>query len=1287
MVFTAQRAVVSSFYDTNFLFSQVCDGPDESFHIHCDIAVLEAFFMPSEYTTPQAPREGPRKGSCNPSASPNAITFLRSAEHRKHATKRFHLAEPNGQIMKYAMPNISRWHHESVEVANLAHMAQILETRRKDPSCCLIRDELNADINANQPVLRRGENRSDGTFHVVPRSWLILDVDNFGLDGLDVRLDPERAIQKFMKKLAIYEPGMEGVGHYWMMSSSCGVENGNKLKAHIVVWLDKPTDSKTLKRWANAINKAAGHEMLDQSLYDAVKPHFFADPIFRGYVLDPINQRTGFFKGGNASITPATASIRSARSATTSNKSAINNLEATGVGLGHAPGFEGWLARIGDGAERDGFYIPIRSAIASYIGTHGREGTDPQALKARIREVALVSPRSPGREHKLQQRISDPELDVLIRGALDKFGEKQQAAIPFVDLATDLPGRPPADLLPGAEASSILEDMTQAWIATAADNGHESPVSAFKVTSGAGKTRAVIKALTTLPKLKYKAVDIYVPTHKVAEEVAKDLRAAGQGVRVQVMKGRAFEDATAEPGTPERHPMCRKWELAKDLGKRGLPVGQSLCKYQPVGGMPQQCEHYSTCAYYLQFFQGPGIRIWPHTALSSVLPAGLKKPDLAIIDETFWSETVRSTDFSPDLLDQAAQSIEREEQDRLDGFDEVYDLPGNNIDSPPPRAPETHNSLRLCHTALTCDLPILTLLRELSINAPTLKALAKKMNKTKAAPCTPEMDMKKQRAAIADALESNDWQIAKMVSLLAEEMEERPDGKDARRVRLDVKRGVDADGREVKTEHIYLDWFSDFRKRRGLITDKRKRVTPILCIDADADERILQTIFGEDFAGVVSVDAERKAEVVQVADRTFSNMRLNNADDPTLRRKILDIAGLEAIGGRKVLVVTIKAAEELMRADGAIPKGVEIAHFGGLRGVDGYKDYDAVIIAGRNQPAVDAFEGAARALWWRREADIAHVENWDAKQTRGLFLKDGRCAAVETSVHPDPDVQHLIEQVREAETRQAIDRLRLVHTDDPKRVVLLSSVPIGIPVDEVAQWDTLRPNAVYSALGRFGGVLPLSSAWLAEHATDLFSTPKAAKRAVEKLKSPHPYNKVLLKAEGLFNLEHKRAKQRRWSRALVHPRETAPHDKLRSLLGDALQFREVQNTCETTSPKPEVRPPAPRVADDKLRRIWEIHEGLFDAMVLTDLVKHFPDDFATPADIHAELQAAEAINAFPYDKGPQRVYRAGMRDGRTKLFIASDLHAARMELESCYGPVGHIAGVEAAIAHGSEHPI
>jgi len=62
------------------------------------------------------------------------------------------------------------------------------------------------------------------------------------------------------------------------------------------------------------------------------------------------------------------------------------------------------------------------------------------------------------------------------------------------------------------------------------------------------------------------------------------------------------------------------------------------------------------------------------------------------------------------------------------------------------------------------------------------------------------------------------------------------------------------------------------------------------------------------------------------------------------------------------------------------------------------------------------------------------------KRVRHYLMRNGGTKGAEVSVHPDARVQAVVEQSREAEMLQAIDRLRLIHTKRRKTVYILCSI-------------------------------------------------------------------------------------------------------------------------------------------------------------------------------------------------------------------------------------------------------
>ncbi|NYZ11186.1 hypothetical protein HL658_01385 [Azospirillum sp. RWY-5-1] len=265
--------------------------------------------------------------------------------------------------------------------------------------------------------------------------------------------------------------------------------------------------------------------------------------------------------------------------------------------------------------------------------------------------------------------------------------------------------------------------------------------------------------------------------------------------------------------------------------------------------------------------------------------------------------------------------------------------------------------------------------------------------------------------------------------------------------------------------------------------------TPVLLLDASGDPELASRALGLGGLDCRTWRIARNAHFTQISSRTMSRGQVlgstNQTADQnaaTLRRQILEFMVARAAGANgPVLVVSYKGyAEEA--ADALTAAGVPAIglHFGKLRGQNGAQACSMAFIIGREQPARDA-EHAARAVFARDPEPLTAWEGEPVLQSRRYRMRDGSVEVVETPVHPDPRVQRVLEQSREREIEQALDRLRLIHNPAPKRVFVLTAIPLDIVVDEVIEWrDRMAEEDAITTLWRTWGVVPTGARRLAE---------------------------------------------------------------------------------------------------------------------------------------------------------------------------------------------------------------
>ena len=223
------------------------------------------------------------------------------------------------------------------------------------------------------------------------------------------------------------------------------------------------------------------------------------------------------------------------------------------------------------------------------------------------------------------------------------------------------------------------------------------------------------------------------------------------------------------------------------------------------------------------------------------------------------------------------------------------------------------------------------------------------------------------------------------------------------------------------------------------------------------------------------------------------------------------------------------------------------------------------------------------AIWYdtkepirRIGPDLSGRYNYLTRQRRYQFA-DGRIKSGSVSVHPDPRVQAVVEQAREAEMIQAIDRLRLIHTTKRKTVHILCSIPLELPVDELVTWKQLTGDRRLSDARaecdeRGWDALPLAPKELTRLFPDLWPTNKTAERWAAK--NPPKAYRDIIRVWGVLN-DYRPPGQTSWSKALVR-HGADPRVALAVVLGVAAEDIQVREDAGSEPPSKASTAPSPR---------------------------------------------------------------------------------------------------------------
>ena len=112
-------------------------------------------------------------------------------------------------------------------------------------------------------------------------------------------------------------------------------------------------------------------------------------------------------------------------------------------------------------------------------------------------------------------------------------------------------------------------------------------------------------------------------------------------------------------------------------------------------------------------------------------------------------------------------------------------------------------------------------------------------------------------------------------------------------------------------------------------------------------------------------------------------------------------------------------------------------HFGALRGINRYDECETAMVVGRELVSPQALERQTRPFT-TDDAELFVPHGRYVPQSRVRRMRDGSKEVETVDVHPDPRCQAVLEQIREAEIVQAVDRVRPIF--NRRTVYLLTDI-------------------------------------------------------------------------------------------------------------------------------------------------------------------------------------------------------------------------------------------------------
>ena len=548
---------------------------------------------------------------------------------------------------------------------------------------------------------------------------------------------------------------------------------------------------------------------------------------------------------------------------------------------------------------------------------------------------------------------------------------------------------------------------------------------------GTGKSRTTAEQIAELRG--DTAIWWLVPTlAKAEEQVAEYTERAGAGsMKARVVRGRGAPD----PRTGNADAMCPRHEVVNRAAAMGINVQEEICN--------NGCSLRFSCGFQHQatVLRNNPLGLFVMAADYLWLPCPAPRADMVIVDESVIAKATETISFDPARIVDDQKWAARDLDDAM-----------------------AFRATALLVRAAVVEHPgrELSFLRSCDVTDRALKECIDHLFSKEEAKATVNGSMTdKQIAGILDAVEARD--ILKVIKLFRQVRREFAQPRDRlTSVWFEPNRPVMVNGQLERHPRVVVSYVRPLRIRKEV---------PILCLDGTGSIYLNRKIFG-DHMTLERFAVPRDAEVYQVTSKTFSRQSITGTDhkgNPRSAKNVTEAASLRAqvveflsILPGNVLLVSYKAAIEALIDD--LPPHVATAHFGALRGLNSFEHCETVVVMGREQPSAQAIEALTRPFCADDPAPFLPVGEY-VLQTRGRRMRDPEAFnLIEVQVHFDARCQAVLEQIREAEMVQAIDRVRPVF--NRRKIFVLNNLPLDLTVDRAMTWPELRPGKFALAYAR-----------------------------------------------------------------------------------------------------------------------------------------------------------------------------------------------------------------------------
>jgi hypothetical protein len=234
---------------------------------------------------------------------------------------------------------------------------------------------------------------------------------------------------------------------------------------------------------------------------------------------------------------------------------------------------------------------------------------------------------------------------------------------------------------------------------------------------------------------------------------------------------------------------------------------------------------------------------------------------------------------------------------------------------------------------------------------------------------------------------------------------------------------------------------------------------PMLLLDASADKEVVNAVFGENLNfESIRIKYQDNVKVYQCESNLFHRGYFEGDDADEKIDKVVEFIKSKS-KGKRFGIITYQHIKDMPEFYNLLADATEAemtGYFGNIRGLNKFEELEQLYIVGRHSI------GSGIEKYYRQLFGGINMTDQDPNLNRDTIveavyrMKSGKHKSIKKVTYNDPNMQALSNHFDGAETYQAAHRLRLIHSDQPKELFLLTNEVFDITVDELFRMEKIK---------------------------------------------------------------------------------------------------------------------------------------------------------------------------------------------------------------------------------------